>query len=187
MSYPPPSSPEQPPQYGAPIPPSFPPAQPGYGQPVPPPKKSNTGMIVGIIVGVVLLVCVVCSVGLYIAFNRAADEVKDTVDEIQSSLGVTKGPKVAGPHTVRYEVGGTGNALVNWSRSAGGTENETGPLPWTKEITFNGDSFGAVLIVFGRDSSADDQGITCKILVDGVEKVSRSGPKSATCTMVYVS
>ncbi|MBB5871523.1 hypothetical protein F4553_004902 [Allocatelliglobosispora scoriae] len=191
MSYPPPSSPEQP-QYGAPIPPSFPPqqpppgqpgyGQPAYGQPVPPPKKSKAGMIIGIIAGVLLLVCALCAGGFYFLYDTASDKV----DEIQSSLGVTTGDK-ADSHTITYQVGGTGAARVTWSKSSGSTESEDAQLPWTKEFVITDDSFGGVLSVIGRDSSLDDQQVTCKVFIDGKEKSSRSGTKSAMCTVIFVS
>ena len=192
MSYPPPSSPE-PPQYGQPIPPSFPPAPPGppgqpgygqpaYGQPMPPPKKSKAGMIIGIIAGVLVLVCIVCGIGAYFLFNEASDKV----DEIQASLGVTTGEK-ADSHTVRYEIGGTGAALVTFSQGSGSTTSEEAQLPWTKEFVITDDSFGGVLSVLGRDSSLDDQQVTCKVLIDGKVKSTRSGTKSAMCTVVFVS
>jgi Protein of unknown function (DUF1559) len=51
----------------------------------PPRKKSNLGLILGIIVGVLILVCGGGGVGLYFAFRGAVTKVTDTADRMSSN------------------------------------------------------------------------------------------------------
>lgn len=186
MSYPPPYDPNQaqPPQYGAPVPPNFPPA---YGQPVPPPvkKSGRTGLVIGIILGVLLLVCVVCGGGALWFINKANDKITE-IENTLPSFGVSTGsPGSTGPHTVRFAIEGSGEALITWSRGTSGTDSDTVTLPWTKEITVDRDTFGVSLIAFGRGDGTKVDG--CSIAVDGKElKKSAGSGLSAVCTAVFV-
>ncbi|GAA1409618.1 hypothetical protein [Catellatospora coxensis] len=195
MSYPPPYDPNQaqPPAYNPnqPPPPPYNPNQPpaysaaGYGSPVQPPKKSKTGMIVGIILGVVLLLCAVCGVGGYYLVYKANEAIEDLPNMIPS-VGVATGD-ATGSHSVRYAVEGTGQALITYSEGPGNTQTETVALPWTKNFTLNSDSFGLSVIAFSAPGG--DGNVTgCSISVDGTERQKRDGSgSSATCISVFVA
>ncbi|GAA1374211.1 MmpS family transport accessory protein [Catellatospora chokoriensis] len=200
MSYPPPYDPNQaqPPAYdpNQPSPPPWQPNQPpaygtpAYGtpayqpSPVQPPKKSKTGLIVGIILGVVLLLCAVCGVGGYYLFYKAGEAIEDLPNMIPS-VGVATGD-ATGSHSVRYAVEGTGQALITYSEGPGKTQNETVTLPWTKNFTLNTDSFGLSVIAF-RSPGGDANVTGCSISVDGTERQKRAGSgSSATCVSVFV-
>ncbi|GAB3152712.1 hypothetical protein GCM10027290_43900 [Micromonospora sonneratiae] len=77
------------PQYGTEAqPPYGAPGQAPYGSPVQPPKKSNKGLIIGLVIGVVvLLVLVACGVGIAMVVNSDDDE-KDPKPSPTSSAGV---------------------------------------------------------------------------------------------------
>ncbi|WP_144121791.1 hypothetical protein [Catellatospora sichuanensis] len=197
MSYPPPYDPNQaqPPAYNPnqPPPPPYNPnqPQPPYGapayqaSPVQSPKKSNTGMIVGIILGVVLLLCAVCGVGGYYLFYKAGEAIEDLPNMIPS-VGVATGD-ATGSHSVRYAVEGTGQALITYSEGPGNTQSETVTLPWTKNFTLNSDSFGLSVIAF-RSTGSDSNVTGCSISVDGTERQKRDGTgTSATCISVFVA
>ncbi|MFC7247481.1 hypothetical protein ACFQO7_33895 [Catellatospora aurea] len=195
MSYPPPYDPNQaqPPAYNPnqPPPPPYNPNQPpaysaaGYGSPVQPPKKSKTGLIVGIILGVVLLLCAVCGVGGYYLFYKAGEAIEDLPDMIPS-VGVATGDPT-GSHSVRYAVEGTGQAMITYSEGPGNTQTETVTLPWTKNFTLNSDSFGLSVIAF-RSPGGDGNVTGCSISVDGTERQKRDGSGgAATCISVFVA
>lgn len=196
MSYPPPYDPNQaqPPAYdpNQPTPAPYHPNQPlppygapGYASPVQPPKKSNTGMIVGIILGVVLLLCAVCGVGGYYLFYKANEAIEELPNMIPS-VGVATGD-ATGSHSVRYAVEGTGQALITYSEGPGNTKSETVTLPWTRNFTLNSDSFGLSVIAF-RSPGSDANVTGCSISVDGTERQKRDGTgSSATCISVFVA
>jgi hypothetical protein len=71
-------------QSGSAYPPAF--GQPGQpGQPGPP-KKSRTGLVVGIIIAVVLVVCVALSVGGFLLFQRLAAQSTSVTDFTSSDF-----------------------------------------------------------------------------------------------------
>jgi hypothetical protein len=156
---------------------------------VPPPKKkSSTGMIIGIIAGVLALVCLICAgVGIYLyhAANSKLQEIGNTFPTAFSTTG-TNSSSAAGSHTVRYEIAGSGEALITWARGTGGTDSATATLPWSKDITVNDDTFGVSIIAFGRSTDAKVE--YCRISIDGTEKrkADATGGKSAICTATFV-
>ncbi|MEV4414163.1 hypothetical protein [Catellatospora sp. NPDC049609] len=177
MSYPPPYDPNQPPSpppYGA----------PAYQvNPIQPAKKSNAGMIVGIILGVVLLLCVGCGAVGYFVLDWTGDKVQEIEDSLPS-MGVVTG-EGGGSHTVRYTIEGTGTTVVTWGLGTGGTESETATLPWSKEITVSSDSFAVSVIALG--GGADTKLDGCSISIDGKEQKRASATgATAICTSVFV-
>ncbi|WP_155374120.1 hypothetical protein [Catellatospora vulcania] len=192
MSYPPPYDPNQPtPPPWQPNQPQQPYGTPAYGtpayqpSPVQPPKKSKAGLIIGIIVGIVLLLCAICGVGAYYLYNKADEAIQDLPDMIPS-VGVATGD-ATGSHSVRYAVEGTGQALITYSEGPGNTQSETVTLPWTKNFTLNSDSFGLSVIAF-RAPGGEANVTGCSISVDGTERQQRDGTgTSATCISVFVA
>ncbi len=109
---PPPGYPQGYPPYG-PSPQGFPPGYPpGYGgqPPTPPRKKTNVGLIVGIVVGAVLVVCVGC-VGLLYAAGRLSGS-------ISISTPTLSGPTATPTPTVLYS-----DPLTAGATSLGGTQH----------------------------------------------------------------
>ncbi|MFF5179132.1 hypothetical protein ACFY2Q_14030 [Micromonospora sp. NPDC000316] len=82
--YPPYEQPPAAPQYGAPAPqygapaPPYGPSAPQYGVPVPPPKKSNKGLIIGLVAGAVVLVLAICGAGIGLVIAYGDDEEPGT-------------------------------------------------------------------------------------------------------------
>ncbi|HEX6683771.1 MAG TPA: MmpS family transport accessory protein [Candidatus Limnocylindrales bacterium] len=153
--------------------------------PPPVPKKSNTGLIVGIILGVVLLICG-GTIGATFALGMwAKDKVEEAVDNLPAIETQPPATGTTGSHTVRYEVEGSGQATLNWGKGTGGQEGVTTDLPWSTEITVKADNFG--LIISGVPRSKDTSVKSCRILVDGKE-VKKVEAKNgfATCTFTYV-
>ncbi|WP_117211590.1 MmpS family transport accessory protein [Allorhizocola rhizosphaerae] len=155
--------------------------------PVPPPptpKKSNTGLIIGIILGVVVLVCVGCGVGVWALGWWAEKKTNEILDQLPTGEALPPAAQ-AGSHTVRYEVEGSGEALLNWARGTGGQDSENAQLPWTKEIVVNDDNFGLLVsaVPRGKDTTVK----SCRILIDGQER-KKVEPKSgaAICTFTFV-
>jgi len=163
---------------------------------IPPPapapvKKSNTGLIIGIIAGVVLLICVGV-VGATFAFGMwAKDKAQEALDNAAANLptGAPAQPNNGGngtgaTHTVRYEVDGSGEAFLNWGKGTGGQESKNTNLPFNVELTVNADHFGAIVnaIPRGKDTTIK----SCRILVDGKE-IKKVEAKSGfvTCTATY--
>ncbi|TQS44190.1 hypothetical protein [Cryptosporangium phraense] len=67
--------------------------QPGYGYPpVPPPKKSNTGLILGIVAGVVVLLVVVVSLGLWAISGDDPPTPKPTIAAPSPSVSTSPSP-----------------------------------------------------------------------------------------------
>ncbi|MBV1849755.1 hypothetical protein [Catellatospora tritici] len=181
MSYPPPydpnqAQPQQPPQYGQ------------YGAPISPiqqpAKKSNAGMIIGIIVGVVLLLCAACGIGGWILYNKASDKAQEIVDSLPS-LGVETGTP-GDSHSIHYTVEGSGEALITWNAGTGSPESETVTLPWSKTVVVDQDTFAVSVMAFGR--GADTKLDTCTISIDGTEKKRNTGSDvTVVCTAIFMS
>jgi hypothetical protein len=154
-----------------------------------PPKKSNTGLIIGVIVGVVVLICVGV-VGATFAFglwftDKAEDALNQAVAEASFAPAQPNNDNANGTtHTVRYEVDGTGEAFLNWGKGTGGQDSKNTTLPFSTELTVTADSFGAIVnaIPRGKDTSIK----SCRILVDGKE-IKKVEAKSGfvTCTATY--
>ncbi|BCJ71117.1 hypothetical protein CS0771_06610 [Catellatospora sp. IY07-71] len=173
MSYPPPQPDpyQSPPPYGV----------PAYQHPIQPPKKSKAGLIVGIILGVVLVLCVGCGAFGYFVLDWTGDKVQEIEDSLPS-MGVVTGDGT-GSHTVRYTVEGTGQTVITYSLGTGGTESETVTLPWSKDLTVASDSFAASVIALGGSAKLDG----CSITIDGKEqKRSSATGTTAICTTVFV-
>ncbi|MFD6564840.1 hypothetical protein [Micromonospora profundi] len=73
------------PQYGAPMPP------PQYGVPVPPPKKSNKGLIIGLVAGAVVLILAVCGAGIGLLVAYGGDDEPSTVASASPTPGTDGG------------------------------------------------------------------------------------------------
>ncbi|HZM75536.1 MAG TPA: MmpS family transport accessory protein [Candidatus Limnocylindrales bacterium] len=154
------------------------------------PKKSNTGLIVGVIVGVVLLICVGV-VGATFAFglwftDRAQDALDEAVAPLVSAAPAqpNNGNGNGAAHIVRYEVEGSGEAFLNWGKGTGGQESKNTSLPFSVELTVNADHFGAIVnaIPRGKDTAIK----SCRILVDGKEiKKVEAKNGFVTCTATY--
>jgi hypothetical protein len=160
-----------------------------------PPKKSNTGLIIGIIAGVVLLICVAV-VGATFAFGLwAKDKAQEAIDDAAANLPTAAPTKpdnggngTGATHTVRYEVEGSGEAFLNWGKGTGGQESKNTTLPFSTELTIKADHFGAIIsaIPRGKDTSVK----SCRILVDGkeIKKVeAKSGLVTCTATFPVIS
>jgi hypothetical protein len=137
------------------------------GQPV---QKSKAGPVIAIIAAVVLVLCAGCAGGAWYFFYRTKQKVDEIVNNIPTSYPTNNGaanPQNGGPHKIRYEINGSGRALVNWAQESGLGSEEV-DLPWSKEITVNRKSFGAQVFAFpkGKDTSLE----SCRISVDGAEK-----------------
>ncbi|WP_212827664.1 hypothetical protein [Catellatospora sp. TT07R-123] len=182
MSYPPPydpnqAQPPQPPQYGQ------------YGAPVSPiqqpAKKSNAGMIIGIIVGVVLLLCAACGVGGWILYGKAKDKAQEIVDTFPT-MDVETG-KPGGSHSVHLAVEGSGKTSITWNAGSGGPQTETVTLPWSKDITVDQDTFAVSVMAFDTlDDSTKFE--SCSISIDGTERKRNDGNDiSVVCTAIFMS
>lgn len=180
MSYPPPYDPNQ-----APPPPPPPYGAPAYQvSPIQPPKKSKAGLIVGIVIGVVLLLCVGCGGVAWYVFDWTGDKVQELEDALPS-MGVVTGDGQGGPHQVRYSVQGSGEAMITFSQGTGGTKSETVSLPWSTDLTVDSESFGLSVIVFGTGGSTDVEG--CSIQIDGkVEEENKGTGNTVVCTALFV-
>ncbi len=175
MSYPPPAQPPQPPPYQPP------PTQP-MQQPV---VKSKAGPIVAIILGILLLICLVCAGGFAYFTWWANDKANEIIDSIPTDFP-TAAQNKTGPHKVRYEVTGTGEATITWAKGGGGQGVETVKLPWSVEITVNRDSFGAQVIAVPRGEGT--QLDSCRLEVDGAErKTVKFTSKTLNCSYTHVS
>ncbi|MBB5871522.1 hypothetical protein F4553_004901 [Allocatelliglobosispora scoriae] len=186
MSYPVPPGPD-------PTPPGFPPGRPPWEQPssAPPPQpSSNSGLLVGLIAAVVVLICAVCGVGGYFATNSDDSDAVTTTPRVtttKTKAAASGGgeEKTSKPHKVRYEVKGKGKVLVTWSAFGGSNDNQDATVPWSKEVTLNEGDGGLKLTAYGKDAGGGtpiDQGLSCKIFIDGDEAISRTGTSSVECT-----
>jgi hypothetical protein len=96
-------------------------------------------------------------------------------------------PSGDGGGVVTYEVTGDGPVRITYQRGArGGTEQiRNAKLPWRVEVQTNDDAF--VVSIFATRLRANQGSITCRVLIDGEEVVSRraSGPRAlVTCLKV---
>lgn len=182
MSYPPPQpDPYQPDPYKSAPPPYGAPAY--QVNPIQQPKKSKAGLIVGIILGVVLVLCVGCGAFGYFVLDWTGDKVQEIEDSLPS-MGVVTG-EGGGSHTVRYTVEGSGQTVITYALGTGGTESETVTLPWSKDITVESDSFAASVIALGGGTATKLDG--CSITIDGKERRRNSATgTTAICTSVFV-
>jgi hypothetical protein len=205
----PPYDPNQPPQYGGPPPaPQWNPPAPadysqpgtyasaaggyppqagafnpqlgGYGQA--PPKKSRAGLWIGIGAVVLLLLCVLCG-GLGWLVYQQSSESTDTLPGTSAS---SAGP--AGAHRVRYEVTGTGQAAITWSKTdqSSGVDQQTVTLPWSIELGTDRETLGLTIIAAVRGEGTLNE---CTISVDGRELASKSagsGDLLLTCVAIFM-
>jgi Mycobacterium membrane protein len=175
MSYPPPGEP----QPGQPVSPV---------QPMQPVHKSKAGPIIAIIAAVVLVICLGCVGGAWYFgfwFQKKAEEIVNSIPTDYPTNDAAKPGNNSSPHTIRYEINGSGRALVNWAQESGLGSEEV-DLPWSKEITVNRQSFGAQ--VFAIPKEKDTTVESCRISVDGVEKKKANFANSTLiCSYVYVS
>jgi hypothetical protein len=153
-----------------------------------PAKKSRTGLIVGIIVGVVVLICVGV-VGATFALGawfttKAQDALDQAVAQASLEPAPPNGANGAITHTVRYEVDGDGEAFLNWGKGTGGQESKNTGLPFTIELPVTANHFGAIVsaVPRGKDTTIK----SCRILVDGKEiKKVEAKNGFVTCTATY--
>lgn len=121
--------------------------QPGYGAPVPPPKKSNTGLIVGIAVLAVVVLGVLLG-GAYVLTRPKGDDTTTSAESPSSSApGGPGSPKTESPSSSRaitYEITGT----LGSSRSSSGgltviyngengevVTTDVSSLPWSVTVS----------------------------------------------------
>ncbi|MFI6255396.1 hypothetical protein ACIBCL_04680 [Micromonospora zamorensis] len=82
------------PQYGQqpPMPPyGQQPPMPQYGAPVPPAKKSNKGLIIGLVVGAVVLILALCGGGIGLLVAYGDDDEPTTATSAEPTSGTTPG------------------------------------------------------------------------------------------------
>jgi hypothetical protein len=168
------------PQSGAyaPQPGAFNPQTGGYGQQRP--AKSRTGLWIAIGAAVLLLVCVLCGgVGWWVIAQS------DTGETPTGAAATSAGP--AGAHRIRYEVTGSGQAVVTWSKAdtAGGVEQQTVTLPWSAEVGTDRGILGLTLLANIRGDGSLGE---CRIHVDGKELTREAAPAAGrllTCIAIY--
>lgn len=156
-----------------------------------PAKKSNTGLIIGIIAGVVLLICAGVVGATFALGLWVTDKAEEALDQAVALASAVPAPPDNGnanatgaTHTVRYEVEGSGEAFLNWGKGTGGQDSKNTTLPFSTEISVKADHFGAIVnaIPRGKDTTIK----SCRILVDGKE-IKKVEAKSGfvTCTATY--
>ncbi len=128
------------------------PGYPGYGTPPPPPKKSNTGLIVGVVIGVVvLLVCVGTGIGVF-ALSNADPTASGTPTAGATSTPTDDSTPSDGPSTT------DGDKLA--SRTT-----DSAPLSLSE---FSQSSYSVGSGSFER--TGEDESSSCSLAVDGKAK-----------------
>ncbi|HTF09011.1 MAG TPA: MmpS family transport accessory protein, partial [Asanoa sp.] len=167
-------------------------AAPAYDQPAK--RRRGNGWIIAIVVVLALLFCGgVATAGVLLIANRDDDPVvtepdvpsfpdpvdpaptfdlPDTPDDPSTALPGL--PGVAGKAVV-YEVTGSGRADINYVDDLAGEPRElkNQKLPWKHEFTSTEGSL--LLTVSATSSSGDNDGIGCRITVDGKESAANEG------------
>ncbi|GHJ46108.1 hypothetical protein Cs7R123_34500 [Catellatospora sp. TT07R-123] len=150
----------------------------------PPPKKSNTGLVIGIIAGVVLLVVCLCAIGGVLmarSLSEAANRVHtyptyDPYGGYGDEPSPDASPTTGRGHTVEYRITGKGTAKISFQTPAG-YNTATAPLPWTRSWT----GYGSYLRTSVSATVPGTAAITCVIVIDGKEADRQTGKGSVTC------
>jgi hypothetical protein len=168
---------------GPPGPPAGPPPPyPGgapYGQ-VPPGRKTPIGLIVGIVVAALVVLC--CCAGVGAAFMISQfDDASPFPGPASTAPLPTPGRTNA--NTVRFEVetaGGREITFLTHSDGRGGNQRETSVRsPWSLEVPCCDELNYSVVAVAAGPGATE---LTCRILVDGKEEVAETGAGTVTCT-----
>jgi hypothetical protein len=178
-----PMQPMQPGGYGQPMQPMQP---GGYGVPQQPPKKSNTGMIVGIVLGSILLVCVIIGIIVAVVLNNAGHAVVNSVNNAaatfnasstQTSATLTALPTVQGitPSTGGTSPSGTAidptaAAIITNPQTASAIDSNGNPTTTASTFTVN----QTIYVTFGLQLNGSTGYVQVKWYVNnqlGISKI----------------
>jgi len=157
------------------------PGQPGqYGAQAPAagPKKMSVGLIIGLVVGGIILLC--CISGVVVALIIGA-KVSDNNES--DSAPPVPGLNEAEARSVRYEVNGGGKlTFLTYSDGRSGHGPKSGEsltLPWSAEVPCCDDFDYAVVAV--PEGGLTGGPLTCRILVDGTQVDEETASGSVSC------
>jgi hypothetical protein len=169
-------------------------AYPGY---VPPTPRRRGGLVVGLVIAVVLVICAGLGVAGVILFVNVAKDVVasgDTPNPQPAGPGSTSGPADENPTDeqdegdggIVIEVSGDGPVTIFYGVGGGKNENlRDVDLPW--RITLPREGQTQVITVLASRVALTDGEVTCRILLDGTElqKQTKDGKVAiATCITV---
>jgi hypothetical protein len=167
-------------------------AYPGYAGP---PRKGRSGLVIGLVIATVLVICAALGVAGTILFVNVAKDVVasgDSPNPQPAGRGATSGPadEDTGNQNedgqIVLEVSGDGPVAIFYGVGGGKNENlRDVDLPWRITVPRDGDT--QVITVLASRVSVTDGEVTCRILLDGTElqKQTKDGKFAiATCITV---
>jgi hypothetical protein len=178
---------------------SYPTYDPNAGYPgyAPPPPRRRSGLVVGLVIATVLVICAGLGVAGAILFLNVAKDVVasgDTPNPQPAGPGSTSGPADENPTDgqnegdggIVIEVSGDGPVAIFYGAGGGKNENlRDVDLPW--RITLPREGQTQVITVLASRVALTDGEVTCRILLDGTElqKQTKDGKIAiATCVTV---
>jgi hypothetical protein len=170
----------------------------------PPPGKGGGGgsatLLWSLIAVFALLLCIGAGAAGVIAYRNSQDGSTPATDPTRAPAPdptrepdeddrpiATPRPTEGGAGVVTYEVTGDGPARITYQANARGAAEQvrSATLPWRVEVSMSEDIFSAS--VFATRVRANQGSITCRVLIDGEEVVSRTarGPRAvAVCLKI---
>ncbi|MFI5905999.1 hypothetical protein [Dactylosporangium sp. NPDC051541] len=154
------SLPPQPNYQGYPVQPPYPgPVPPMYGPPIPPPRKSNAGLILGIIGGVLVLVTAACVVGV-LAFTTFRDKAKTQAENDSPVLTSTRDPYPTDTYTAPAAAPPTTKAAPPPAPARVGEcigVDEAGTYSGTGSCSGTKGTYKVISVDYSRDTCSDPE------------------------------